>query len=71
MRDVARGRARIGIPLMRNIVYGTLVASALALILADASIAGIQAWKIVLAGIGLALFMLGGRARTSRPPSRR
>jgi len=56
---------------MRNIVYGTLVASALALILADASIAGIQAWKIVLAGIGLALFMLGGRARTSRPPSRR
>ena len=56
---------------MRNIVYGTLVAGALALILADASIAGIQAWKIVLAGIGLALFVLGGRARTSPPPSRR
>ena len=64
---MARGRARIEIPLMRNIVYGTLVACALALMLADASIAGIQAWKIILAGIGLALFLLGGRARTSRP----
>jgi len=52
---------------MRNIVYGTLVACALALMLADASIAGIQVWKIILAGIGLALFLLGGRARTSRP----
>jgi multisubunit Na+/H+ antiporter MnhC subunit len=52
---------------MRNIVYGTLVASALALILADASIAGIQAWKIILAGIGLALFVMGGRTRTQRP----
>jgi hypothetical protein len=51
---------------MRNIVLGALVAGALALILADASIAGIQVWKIVLAGIGLALFVMGGRARTPR-----
>jgi multisubunit Na+/H+ antiporter MnhC subunit len=54
---------------MRNIVYGTLVASALALMLADVSIGGIQVWKIILAGVGLALFVLGGRARTSPPPS--
>ena len=51
---------------MRNLVLGALVASALALILADASIAGIQVWKIILAGIGLALFVMGGRARTPR-----
>jgi hypothetical protein len=51
---------------MRNVLFGTLVAVALALILADASIAGIQAWKIVLAGIGLALFVMGGRGRTPR-----
>jgi multisubunit Na+/H+ antiporter MnhC subunit len=53
---------------MRNIVFGALVAAALALILADVSIAGIQAWKIVLAGVGLALFVMGGRGR---PPRRR
>jgi hypothetical protein len=52
---------------MRNIVYGLLVAGALALILADVSIAGIEVWKIILAGIGFALFASAGRRGTSQP----
>jgi len=50
----------------RNLLLGAVAAGALALILADASIAGIAAWKIILAAIGLALFVMGGRARTPR-----
>jgi len=54
---------------MYRIVSGAVVAIALALVLADASIAGIAAWKIVLAAIGLVLFILGGRSH--RPPDER
>lgn len=46
---------------LRKLVLGAFAAAALALTLADASIAGIAAWKVVLGAIGLALFVLGGR----------
>jgi len=52
---------------MYRIVSGAVVAIALALVFA--SIAGIAAWKIVLAAIGLVLFILGGRSH--RPPDER
>jgi hypothetical protein len=47
---------------VRNILIGLAVAVALALIAADASIAGIAAWKVILAVIGLIIFV-GGRER--------
>jgi hypothetical protein len=43
---------------VRNLVGGSGVAALLAILLATPSIAGISSWKIVLAGIGLLLFML-------------
>ena len=46
---------------MKNAVVGVIVAAALALVVADVSIAGIEAWKIVLAAIGFVLFVGAGR----------
>ena len=46
---------------MRNAILGILAALCLALVLSDASVFGIAAWKIVLAAVGLALFVLGGQ----------
>ena len=46
---------------MLKIVGGVVLAIALALVLADASIGGIAVWKIALAAMGLVLFILGGR----------
>ena len=51
---------------MRNAVFGLVVAGALALIATDASIAGVAAWKIVLAAIGLVLFIRAGRPKSQR-----
>jgi len=46
---------------MRNLVIGVVVAVALALALSPARIAGIDAWKIVLAAIGAVLVVTAGR----------
>ena len=51
---------------MRNLLIGAVVAGALALALSPVTIAGIEAWKIVLAAAGLVLFVTAGRGR---PPS--
>jgi len=53
---------------MRNMVVGVAVAGVLALMAADASIAGVEVWKIALAGVGLSLFVKGSRpgARSAR-----
>jgi hypothetical protein len=48
---------------MRNAILGILAAACLALVLSDASVFGIAVWKIVLAAIGLGLFVLGGRPK--------
>lgn len=53
---------------MRNAVLGLAAAGAAALVAADARIFGIEAWKIVLALIGLALFR--SAARDGTPASR-
>jgi hypothetical protein len=50
---------------MRNAVLGLAAAVAAALVAADARIFGIEAWKIVLALIGLALFRSASRDGTS------
>ncbi len=47
---------------MKNALVGVIVAAALAVVAADVSIAGIAAWKIVLAAMGFALFVRGGRS---------
>ena len=47
---------------MRNLLLGAIAAAVLAAVMADASVFGIAVWKIVLAAIGLALFVGGGRA---------
>jgi hypothetical protein len=47
-------------------ILGILAAISLTLIAADASIFGVAAWKVVLAAIGLALFVRNGPPR--RPP---
>jgi membrane-bound ClpP family serine protease len=47
---------------VRNAILGLLAAGCLALVLSDASLFGIAVWKIVLAALGLALFVIGGRA---------
>ena len=52
---------------MRNAVLGILAAACLALVLSDASVFGIAVWKIVLAAMGLGLFVLGGRPKRSPP----
>ena len=46
---------------MGKALPGLLVAACLALILADASIFGIATWKIVLAVVGLVLFVITGK----------
>jgi hypothetical protein len=46
---------------MRNAVLGLVAAVAVALVAADARIFGIEAWKIVLGLIGLAIFRSAGR----------
>jgi hypothetical protein len=48
---------------MRNALIGVALASALALALSPLTIAGIDAWKIVLAAAGAFLFVTAGRNR--------
>jgi hypothetical protein len=48
---------------MRNLVLGLVLAGALALAASPVTIAGIDAWKIVLAGVGLVLFVTAGLGR--------
>ena len=57
--------------LVLRILVGALVAIILALVPIVAELTGLAAWKIVLAAIGLVLFVLGskGRDRRSRPLS--
>ncbi len=51
---------------LRHILAGSGVAALLAVLLATPTIAGISAWKVVLAAFGLMLFFLsyGRRAET-------
>lgn len=51
---------------MRNAIVGVALAGALAWAASGASIAGIAGWKVLLAGLGLAVFILGGRADKRR-----
>ena len=53
---------------MRNLVFGIVVAGALAMALSPATIAGIAAWKIVLAAFGAVLVVTAGRGERARPP---
>jgi hypothetical protein len=48
---------------VRKIVAGAVVAACLSLVMSRATIGGIDAWKIVLAGVGFLIFAAGGRAR--------
>jgi hypothetical protein len=52
---------------MRNLLIGAVVAAALALALSPVTIAGIDAWKIVLAAAGFVLFATAGRSRPTPP----
>ena len=52
---------------MRNLGIGIVLAAALALAMSPARIAGIDAWKIVLAVIGAVLVVTAGRGTPSRP----
>jgi hypothetical protein len=45
---------------MRKALAGFVVAAALALSASDATVFGIDAWKIVLAAAGAVIFVLGG-----------
>jgi hypothetical protein len=47
----------------KNAVLGLMAAAALALALSPATIAGIDAWKIVLAVAGAYLFVTAGRSQ--------
>lgn len=53
---------------MRKAVVGVVIAIALAVSVSDASIAGIAAWKIVLAAAGAVIFVATGKgsARTDQ-----
>jgi hypothetical protein len=51
---------------MRNLLIGIVLAAALALAVSPVRVAGIDAWKIVLAAIGAVLVVTAGRA-TSGP----
>jgi hypothetical protein len=53
--------------MMRKALGGLGLALAIALVASHARIAGIDAWKIVLAGVGFVFFVLSGRGRS---PSR-
>jgi len=46
---------------MRNALIGILLAGAIALAASPARIAGIDAWKIVLAAVGAVLVVTAGR----------
>jgi hypothetical protein len=48
---------------MRNLVVGAVLAAGLALAASPVTIAGIDAWKIVLAAGGAFLFVTAGRGR--------
>ena len=48
---------------MRNLLIGSALAGALALAASPVTIAGIDAWKIVLAAVGFVLFVTAGRGR--------
>ena len=45
---------------MRNILFGLAIAAALALAVSPVTVAGIAAWKIVLAAFGAFLFVTAG-----------
>ena len=45
---------------MRNALLGIVVAAALAVSASNATLFSIDAWKIVLAGFGLVVFVVGG-----------
>lgn len=46
---------------MRNMAIAAALATTLSLLMAVPDIGGVSTWKIVLAGVGLLLFILGGR----------
>jgi hypothetical protein len=48
---------------MRNVFGGIVVAAALAVSASDATLFGIDAWKIVLAAAGAAVFVMGADRR--------
>jgi hypothetical protein len=48
---------------MRKAAVGVIVAIALAISVSDASIAGIAAWKIILAAAGAAIFVATGKGK--------
>jgi hypothetical protein len=50
---------------VRKAVVGVIIAVALAISASDASIAGIAAWKIVLAATGAAIFVATGKGSTN------
>jgi hypothetical protein len=50
--------------MMRNAIGGVLLALAIALVASNVRIAGIDAWKIVLAGVGFVFFVLSGRGHS-------
>jgi hypothetical protein len=50
---------------VRNALIGLLVAATLGLVATDASLFGIAVWKITLAALGGAIFVLGGSSRRS------
>jgi len=51
--------------MMRKVLLGTVVAGALALSASDATVFGIDAWKIVLAAAGAVVFVLGADRSTA------
>lgn len=51
---------------MRNLVIGIVIAGALALAMSPVRIAGIDAWKIVLAAVGAFLVVTAGRGEKGR-----
>ena len=51
--------------LMRNILLGLVVAGGLALAVSPVTVAGIAAWKIVLAAFGAVLFVTAGSRRSA------
>ena len=50
---------------MRNALLGLVLAIGLALALSPVTVAGIAAWKIVLAAFGAVLVVTAGRGSTS------
>jgi hypothetical protein len=50
---------------MRNILLGLVVAGGLALAVSPVTVAGIAAWKIVLAAFGAVLFVTAGSRRSA------